>query len=128
MSEDELSANLRESSGFDSIVGASLAKEAKKKGKLLIEQAKKELGDSRIATIEDEESLVCRAKIPLNFLDATVAKVWGMKHDQSIILEFKFNLDNYNDEVKKNLNLLFTIFILIENFALASHFCFISVC
>ena len=33
MSEDELTANLRESSGFDTIVGASLAKEAKRKAR-----------------------------------------------------------------------------------------------
>lgn len=49
--------------------------------------------------MEDEDNFVGRASIPLNFLDPTMAKAWGMKWDQAIILELKFNLENYNDQV-----------------------------
>lgn len=49
MSEDELSSNLRESqTGFDSVVGTKLIREAKEKARVLVHEAKKALGESRV--------------------------------------------------------------------------------
>lgn len=40
-----------------------------------------------------------RSVLSVKFLDPTIAKVWGIKYEKPIILELKFDLENYSDKV-----------------------------
>jgi hypothetical protein len=66
--------------------------------------------------ISDEDNCIARAAISTDFLDPTVAKVWGIRPKQPIILELRFHLENFQSQVRLTL-------ILFNSFSLLAFLC-----
>jgi hypothetical protein len=51
-----------------------------------------------VQLIDQEPEYIVRAALKVDFLDSTIAKVWGVNNIKPIIVEFKFNPPHYIED------------------------------
>jgi hypothetical protein len=85
---------------FDSKVGGALAKAGKNKVMDQVNSARKVLGKESVSMIDQEPDYIVRTILKVNFLDQTIAKIWGINYNKPIIIELKFTGPIYLEDRK----------------------------
>lgn len=98
LEDEEDGPDLRDSAAnnFESVMAKRFAAQTKSKILALGKEAKEKYPHLIGICEEAEDSLVIRGRVDIDFVEGYQAKIWGLDPSKAVIIDFRFNLEDFN--------------------------------